>query len=179
MKTAELVNGKYYLILTIENKWGIALWRDKWWSDEYQDGKLLMGIRDDFIKEYYPLPIEQNTLDREKLPIALITPYKHDFDIWVHDFGIDNEKYVFVSEMHHIDGRNFSAVQRGFKSWMVHNDVVQLAYRRVKPSLTLLSVSESKIAKIILDTFQERNDMVTLSLEAAKLIKELLTPKER
>jgi len=64
---AELVNGKYYLTLTIENKWGVALWKDKWWSDEYQDGKLLMGIRDDFIKEYYPLPPKQNTLNRDKV----------------------------------------------------------------------------------------------------------------
>jgi hypothetical protein len=73
MKTAELINGKYYLILTIENKWGVALWEDKWWSDEYQDGKVLMGIREDFIKEYYSLPLEQNTPNRNKVMDCFIS----------------------------------------------------------------------------------------------------------
>ena len=59
-ETPELTNGTYYLALTIEGKWGIALWKsDKWWSDENQDDRLSFGIKDDFIKAYYNLPSKQ------------------------------------------------------------------------------------------------------------------------
>ena len=51
----------YYLTLTIEKKKGIALWKyGKWWSDEYQDEKLVMGIKDEFITHWTPLPDPPN-----------------------------------------------------------------------------------------------------------------------
>jgi len=47
----------YYLIKTINNHWGIALWKDGFfWDDENQDGNLLFRLKRDFIKEVHYLP---------------------------------------------------------------------------------------------------------------------------
>ena len=55
----ELKNNTYYLVLTIENKWGIALWKDKWWDSPEQDNSLAFGIKDEWIKTWYNLPNQQ------------------------------------------------------------------------------------------------------------------------
>ena len=47
----------YYLIKTIEDKWGIAYWDGiKFWDYPNQDGKLSFGIKREWIKEWHNLP---------------------------------------------------------------------------------------------------------------------------
>jgi len=64
----KLNNGTYYLVLTIFDKWAILLWKDKWWSDECQDEKLMFGIKDEFVKTYYsmPTPLITDTLNNKQ-----------------------------------------------------------------------------------------------------------------
>lgn len=48
----------YYLTKTIKDKWGIAYWDGvKFWDDSNQDGTLLFGIKREFIKKWYSLPL--------------------------------------------------------------------------------------------------------------------------
>jgi len=50
-------NDGYYDALTSENKVFIALRKNnKWWGDEAQDGKVLFGLKDDFVTHYRSLP---------------------------------------------------------------------------------------------------------------------------
>lgn len=47
----------YYLIKTVEDKWGILLWEyGNFWFDENQDGKVNFSIKRELVKEWYELP---------------------------------------------------------------------------------------------------------------------------
>lgn len=64
----------YYFAKTIENKWGVLLRKDNhWFDDKNQDGKLLFGIKEDFIIEYRPIeiPCESDNKGLSKLEINL------------------------------------------------------------------------------------------------------------
>jgi len=64
--------------------------------------------------------------------IALITPYKSQFDQWVSDFGREDEQYIFVSKIDDVRGRYFAAIQKGFTFYRVHPDVVEAAKQRIR-----------------------------------------------
>jgi hypothetical protein len=71
----------YYLTKTIEDKWGVTWWDGiKWWDDPNQDGKLSFELKQEWIKDWYFLPVECGKLESElELLKAQDEECKHEF----------------------------------------------------------------------------------------------------
>ena len=76
-----------------------------------------------------------NLKSSEKI-VGVVTPNQRLFDLWVNDIGKqkygNNHKFVLLREIHDVKGRQYVAVENGYKFQDVSADVYNSALIRIR-----------------------------------------------